>query len=308
MSETHQIDGLTPSRLRAVLAVAATGSFSAAARDLGTSQSNVSRSVAAVESTLGIPVFDRSTRSVRLTDAGRDFVERASVVTVDLQAALAATRPDQPPVPRLAIATLASVSELHLTRALSSLPGGVPRFRCVEGLQADVELAVASGQASAGVGDLANVGPELVVEPLWSEPFRLAVPMSHRLARRRRVGIGEIASEALVGFPRTAGLRTTVDRELAAARRLRNPDFVVDRYGTALSLVAAGLALMIVPAIIAPSLPTGVRLVALDHPDMARTMGVLHRPENQPTAQFDEVVRQLVRVVAEIADVERIDQ
>ncbi len=297
MTDRHQLDGLTPARLRAVLAVAATGSFSAAAREVETSQSGVSRAVAAVESILGTAVFDRSTRSVRLTEAGREFIERAALVNAELEAAVRDTRPNQRPAPRLVIAALTSVSELHLAAALSVPGGRVPRFRCIEGLQSSVEQAVLSGQAVAGIGDLSDVAAELATRPLWSEPFRLAVPRGHRLARRRKVALGDIASEPLVGFSRDAELRSTLDRELASARQLRTPDFVVDRYRTALSLVAAGMGVMVVPSIVGAALPSRAKLVDLAHPDLRRTMGVLERRDGGRSPVLEALTGRLVEEV-----------
>ncbi len=298
MDDAHELEHLTPARLRAVTAVAATGSFSGAARVVGTSQSSVSRSVAAVESILGTAIFDRSTRFVRLTDVGREFVERAALVNAELEAALRATRPERPPTPRLVLASLTSVSELHLAAALSALDVPVRRFRCVEGLQAVVEQAVLSGRATAGIGDLADVTGELATRPLWREPFRIAVPEGHRLARRASVGLDDIASQPLVGFSRDAELRTTLDRELAAARQLRTPDFVVDRYRTALSIVAAGMGVMVVPSIVAPAVPSGAALVDLDHPDLHRTMGVLFRADGSRPPVLDALIGRLVDEVS----------
>ena len=298
MPGTHEIEGLTPARLRAVGAVAATGSFSAAARDIGTSQSNVSRAVAAVESILGSAIFDRSTRSIRLTEVGREFVERATLITAELEAAIRATRPDQQPEPRLTLASLTSISELHLAGALSTLGTHVARFRCMEGLQTTVEHAVLSGQASAGLGDIAHVAHDLVTQPVWHEPFRLALPTNHRLARRRRIGLDDIAGEPLVGFSRDAELRTTLDRELAAARQLRTPDFIVDRFQTALSIVAAGLGVMVVPSIVAGAVPAGAKLIDLDHPDLHRTIGVIRRPDTEPHPRLDALVDRLTAHVS----------
>lgn len=303
MQDAHEIEGLTPARIRAVQAVASTGSFSAAARIVGTSQSSVSRAVAAVETIIDVAIFDRSTRSVRLTAVGREFLERATLVTAELEAALQAARPERRVEPRLTIASLTSISELHLAGAIAVLGTPVARLRCIEGLQSAVEQAVLSGHASGGLGDVAHVPDGLVAEPLWHEPFRLALPNSHRLGRRRRIGLDDIADEPLVGFSRDAELRTTLDRELATARQLRTPDFVVDRFRTALSIVAAGLGVMVVPSIVAGAMPTGTKLVDLDHPDLRRTIGVIRRPDTEPHPLFGALVDQLVAGVSSFQDV-----
>ena len=64
-------------RLRAFLATAETGSYSAAARSLGLTQPTLGRQVAALEEDLGLALFERAGRGVRLTDVGRDLLEDA---------------------------------------------------------------------------------------------------------------------------------------------------------------------------------------------------------------------------------------
>lgn len=304
MTPRHETDALTPARVRSILAVAATGSFSVAARAVGTSQSNVSRSVAAVESLLGTVLFDRSTRTVRLTDQGREFVERMTLVSAELDAIVRTVREDQRVAPRLVVASLTSVSELYLADAIAALDPRAPRFRCVEGLQATVEHAVLSGQASLGIGDLSDTPSELATRALWNEPIRIAVPRGHRLARRRSVTLDDVAPEPLVGFSFDAELRSTVDRELAGARQLRAPDYVVDRYRTALAMVSNGLGVMVVPAIIAPGVPPGVRLLDVDHRGMSRTMGIMERSTDAPLRSVEPLLRRLVDSIATNVGVE----
>jgi DNA-binding transcriptional LysR family regulator len=65
------LDRLTLDQLRVLVAVAETGSFSAAARRLGRVQSAISQTVQTLESTLGVPLFDRSSKVPVLNDAGR---------------------------------------------------------------------------------------------------------------------------------------------------------------------------------------------------------------------------------------------
>ncbi|MEL7091846.1 MAG: LysR family transcriptional regulator [Pseudomonadota bacterium] len=64
-------------RLRAFLATAETGSYSAAARTLGLTQPTLGRQVAALEAQLGLALFERAGRGLRLTDAGRDLLPEA---------------------------------------------------------------------------------------------------------------------------------------------------------------------------------------------------------------------------------------
>ena len=74
------IDPLTLDQLRVLVAVAEEGSFSAAARRLGRVQSAISQAIQAMETTLGVALFDRSMKTPRLTEAGAAIVTDARAI------------------------------------------------------------------------------------------------------------------------------------------------------------------------------------------------------------------------------------
>ena len=81
--------------LEAVLAIGRRSSFRAAALDLGVSTSALSNTIARLESHLGVRLFNRTTRSVALTDAGRRFIEQVSPAVTDIHQALDTVRAQQ---------------------------------------------------------------------------------------------------------------------------------------------------------------------------------------------------------------------
>jgi DNA-binding transcriptional LysR family regulator len=81
--------------LDAVLAVARTASFRAAALELGMSTTTLSNVVGKLENVLGVRLFHRTTRSVSLTDAGRLFIEQVRSPLLDIHEAIASTRARQ---------------------------------------------------------------------------------------------------------------------------------------------------------------------------------------------------------------------
>lgn len=80
------------SELDAVLSIARCGSFRAAALDLGMSTTALSNAIAKLEQRLGIRLFNRTTRSVALTDAGKTFVERVGPAMMDIKDAMQAAQ------------------------------------------------------------------------------------------------------------------------------------------------------------------------------------------------------------------------
>ncbi|HBT42210.1 MAG TPA: LysR family transcriptional regulator, partial [Rhodospirillaceae bacterium] len=83
------------SDLDAVVAISREGSFRGAALALGMSTTALSNAVAKLEAALGVRLFNRTTRSVSLTDAGRAFLERVSPALQDIHGAMDAARSQQ---------------------------------------------------------------------------------------------------------------------------------------------------------------------------------------------------------------------
>jgi DNA-binding transcriptional LysR family regulator len=73
--------------LNAFMAVAEAGGFSAAARRSGEAQPSISKAIAALEKRLGVTLFNRSTRSVTLTDQGQQYYDRVKLLFEELEAA-----------------------------------------------------------------------------------------------------------------------------------------------------------------------------------------------------------------------------
>ena len=81
--------------LDAVVAIARRGSFRAAALDLGMSTTALSNAIGKLEASLGVRLFNRTTRSVSLTDAGRVFVEQVTPALQEVHGAMEAARSQQ---------------------------------------------------------------------------------------------------------------------------------------------------------------------------------------------------------------------
>jgi DNA-binding transcriptional LysR family regulator len=122
--------------LRAFIAVVEAGGFSAAARRTGNSQSGISKAVGALEKRLGVMLFNRSTRSVTLTDQGRRYYDRTKPLVDELDEVdgeLTSSRLDVAGPIRIAAA--ATFGRLHI---LPLIPGLLARY---PGLQVDVILS-----------------------------------------------------------------------------------------------------------------------------------------------------------------------
>ncbi|ALC28000.1 LysR family transcriptional regulator [Streptomyces bacillaris] len=277
--------------LRVLRAVATTGSFSAAARELGCTQPAVSQQMKALESSAGTTLLIRTGREMRLTQAGEALVRHASGILAGLTAAeeevaaIAGLRAG-----RVRLVSFPSGSSTLVPGALAALRAEHPgtRVSLVEAEpprsvdllrdgDCDIALAFRYG-ASGGEWD------DLVVRPLLTDRLIGLVPEGHRLADAAEVSIGELADESwIAGCPRCRRQLVEVCEESGFTPRI---DFATDDYPAVMGLVGAGLGVAVLPELAVESVrPKGARtvpvapaiereIVALTLPDLARVPAV----------------------------------
>src|ERR1700733_8399419 len=106
--------------MQAFIAVCDTQGFSAAARKLRMSPSVVTRLVAGLEIRLGVRLLQRTTRSVRLTEAGLRYLDRARRIVAEVEEAeLAAQEERDEPAGRLVVAAPVVFGRIHATPLLT---------------------------------------------------------------------------------------------------------------------------------------------------------------------------------------------
>jgi DNA-binding transcriptional LysR family regulator len=131
--------------LDAVLSVVRRGSFRAAALELGLSTTATSNAVAKLERRLGVRLFNRTTRSVSLTSAGRDFVERVGPAMTDIHDAMQAAQSlQETPTGTLRINTFASAAREVMTPIVISFLRRYPQVHIdlvTEGRLVDIVAA-----------------------------------------------------------------------------------------------------------------------------------------------------------------------
>lgn len=239
-------------RLQILLAVAEHGSFSSAARALDYTQPAVSHHVARLEEEVGLALFNRAGRGVRLTEAGealcfhaRDVIARLGLAEQEL-ADLAGLRAGQ-----LRIAAFPSATATLVPPVLAQLRRDHPRIaislveheppEALELLQeGEVDLVVAFAYPEAA-GD-ADGG--VVVVPLLDDPLLAVVPRTHPATRRTRLRLKDLAGETWI-----AGCERCRSHLLhACAGEGFEPSiaFATDDYVAVQSLVAAGVGVALV--------------------------------------------------------------
>ncbi|MBO8186714.1 LysR family transcriptional regulator [Streptomyces spirodelae] len=294
--------------LRVLRAVATTGSFSAAARELGCTQPAVSQQMKALEATAGTPLLVRAGREMRLTEAGEALVRHATGILAGLAAAeeevaaLAGLRAG-----RVRLVSFPSGSSTLVPTAVAAMRADHPGTRVslveaepprsVEMLQAgDCEIALAFRYEAAPWGNLPAEGggrEDLVVRPLLTDRLVGLVPEGHRFADAEEVDIGTLAEEPWVaGCPRC---RQHLVQVCEAAGFTPRIDFATDDYPAVVGLVGAGLGVAVLPELAVESVrPRGTRAVRVV-PAVQREVVALTLPD---LAQVPAVAAMLSRLVA----------
>jgi molybdate transport repressor ModE-like protein len=291
--------------LRVLRAVAATGSFSAAGRELGCTQPAVSQQMKALEASVGTPLLVRTGRETRLTQAGEALVRHAAGIIAGLTAAeeevaaIAGLRAG-----RVRLVSFPSGSSALVPAALAGLRAEHPGTRVsleeaepprsVELLRdGDCDVALAFRYERAG-------GPrewdDLVVRPLLTDRLVALVPERHRLARAGAVAIADLAGESwIAGCPRCRGQLVEVCEGAGFTPRI---DFATDDYPAVVGLVGAGLGVAVLPELAVASVrPRGARTVTLE-PAVRREIVALTLPD---LAQVPAVAATLDRLARSAA-------
>ncbi|WP_181772863.1 LysR family transcriptional regulator [Amycolatopsis pittospori] len=273
-------------QLECFVAVAEELSFTKAAQRLYAVQSTVSATIQALEGELGVMLFDRSTRRVALSSAGKVFlpeakaaleaVARAREVVSDASAGLRGS---------LRIGTLTSVGDLDLPELL----GGFHRRYPLVDLHVTVSTTGSTGLAEdvrQGRLDIALLGlPEsdlagLDTRLLGSAPYVVVLPDGHRLGERRSVTLADLAGEPFVDNPRGFGNRIALDRAFDAMGTPRRVAVEVADLRAVPAYVAAGLGIAVVPDL---RLLSGVRTIPLDADGLVWPLTIATRAERAPS-------------------------
>jgi DNA-binding transcriptional LysR family regulator len=284
--------------LRYFIAVAEELNFSRAAERLHMAQPPLSAAIRQLERELGVDLFVRTTREVRLTDAGRAFLEGARRTLADAErAAEDAKRAGAGELGRLRIGFSWSTrfeTLPALGRAFRASHPGV-ELLAQEMWNARMPPAFRSGTIDIAVSLCPEIAAELELSPIRKERLVALLPESHPLAREEAIPLSALADEEFIVFPRDIAPRLH-DAFMAIYRRagfeplLRNESF---HTGWDLGVLAEIPAVAMAPETVAAELPDGIAAVALSEPtDSLETCVVWRSDDASPVvATFVEVAR-----------------
>jgi DNA-binding transcriptional LysR family regulator len=307
MQPTKVLD-LSARQLHAVLAVAEYNSFIAAAAFLKTSQPALTRSIKRVEDVLGVRLFDRSTRRVTITAAGKEFVAVAERVLNDLRISIGSMRQiSEQQRGQIIISSIMSVANGLLPTIVARYRTSRPGIEVIlrEGVHGTVLEDIRSGTADLGATYVDDVPDFVEAKRVSREVFDVILPRSHPLtksARRSSVTLTELVKFPMVSLPHESRTRRIIDGAASRAGHTLQHVATVTQFATMMSFVRAGVGIAIVPSgAIAGLLGKDIAVLSLTKPRLSRDVGLIWPREREltPAAQgfatiFEEMWRRAV--------------
>ncbi len=285
------LDALVP-RLRQFAAVARDEHLTRAADQLGVPQPTLSRTIARLESDLGIPLFTRPGRNIKLTRHGRLLADSAERALAILESALdQLTGETDPEHGRVALAFLHTLGTDVVPRLLRVFRSSHPaiRFSLVQGSASGMLEQLLAGHVDVCLTVPLPTAPGVVASPLDEQRVDLVVPSEHRLAGESALKLSDAATEDFICTPPGHGLRIITDELCHTAGFAPHIVFEGEQVATIHGLVGAGLGVALLPA--APEQDPAVTSIRITEPRAARTVcltWLADRELTAPAAAFRE--------------------
>ncbi|TFZ04356.1 LysR family transcriptional regulator [Ramlibacter rhizophilus] len=244
--------------LRVILAVAECGSISAGSDRLQLAVAGASTRISALESALGIRIFERSPRGVELTAAGRMLVRRGGGLMEDAERLVADLR-DWSQGLAGHVRMLANASSLLqvLPQRLAQFMQAHPRIRVEveERISPQILGELQEGRADVGVVDAASPAQGLDFVPFFRDELALVVPAGHAFAKREQLLLAQVLEENFIVLTGANALSTRLFNAASALGQTPRIRMQMRSFDAACRMVAAGLGVAVLPRLaIAPQL------------------------------------------------------
>ncbi len=284
---------LTFRQMEILVAAAEAPTFSAAAKRLGISQPSLSELVSRIERAVGLVLFERTTRSLKLTEEGRRAAAIARELVQDFTHGLERLTGDAG-AGRIAIAALPSVICAAIPSALAEFVRAHP---AVEVMLHDVQHERAMAMLRDGIVDIAvtlkpALGEKLVFDGVAFDTAHLVCRRDHPLARLQKVRWRDLIDQPFIGITRISSVRRLSDAAFVYGAQTVEPRYEVEQIPSAVALVEAGLGVTALPSLtFAMFKGSGLAVRPLIEPVMRRHVGFVTRPRRTLPAFAADLMR-----------------
>lgn len=289
-------------QLRHLVALADSGHFGRAAEAAHVTQSTLSASIKELEGVLAVPLVDRTKRRVVLTPAGVETVSRARAIISEVEDLTLSVRGTGAPLSgALRLGVIPTIGPFLLPRILPALRTRFPALklyltedmtqRLVEDLRAgrlDVLLLALPCDCT---------GAEAIA--LFDDPFFVAAPGDHGLARKARIRSDDLSEAPLLLLKEGHCLRAHALEACELADRARVQPFEATSLFTLAQMVDNGLGVTLLPQMaLDAGLTQGTRVVTrpLETGEAKRTIGLAFRKGTARRAEFELLGAEIARL------------
>lgn len=285
-------------------AVVQLGNFSRAAERLGASQAGVSHMIRDLESALGARLFDRTTRRVDLTEAGRQFAQSALPGLEGIDRAVERMRDlEALRLGQVRIAAPPLIAATVLPELLQQVRLAHPDLRVqMEDTGTDQIVAgVREGRCDMGVGSFAQELEGVDHQTVLRDRLMVFVPPDHRFRHEAEVPWSALQPERIVTLTRESNIRLLTAIGFQSAGLPLRPELEVHQIFTALALVESGAGVAILPTYALAAL-RGRRIIAraLTAPNITREVRIITPRDRSPSAATNRVREMLRRVLRDM--------
>jgi LysR family cyn operon transcriptional activator len=263
--------------LRYFLAIVELNNLSRAAEKMCVAQSTLSHALSQLEEELGIALFDRVGRNIRLTQAGRVFHEYAARTCNEAIRAKRAMRDlNELDAGTFTLGAIPVFPLSFLPRAVSSFSQRYPKVRIVvqDLLAAELEEKLALGALDLGIAFHPASRNDVESEYLFSERLVLAVGRGHPFAQKHRVQWKTLDSIPLALLTPKFSTRILIEDAFRAASAQLRVAVEMDTTESLLAVAADGQLATIVPERAGAAFEC-INLIPITHPELSRKLGLL---------------------------------
>lgn len=293
---------VTLKQLETFLAVAEARGFRRASERLNLSQSAVTAHVQQLENTLGVPLFHRTTRSVRLTDAGNELLERANRTITGLEDTIRAFRDEAAMTRgRVLVACAPSFASSILPPALAAFQARHPEIfiQVREAYGSEILEALRTDAVDFGIGPLDRDDKDIAFTHLLSDGFVAVINGHSRLAKRASLALADIMDQPILAMPRRSATRDMLEKSFERNGRVLEPKYEMLHHQTLISMADAGLGIAVLPETAVPPAREGsYAVVPIKEPGMKRRMGILMARGHNPSPAAKAVAGMLPEFVS----------
>ncbi len=304
-SVTSSLSHVNLKLLQTFLMVGEYASFRIAAEKSFRSQSAVSAQIRQLEEQLGVPLFHRTTRSVRLTEEGQQLLDCAQRALMEVEQGLRKIRESADiRKGKVSMSCSPTIAETRLARALAAFEAEYPGIEVSVRELASEQIfeSVRRREVDFGIGPQIETS-EFHFEPLMDDPFYALVPKRLLTTDKDTIALSALAEMPLLVLNQATAMRNMIE-EMMKEKRLRfSLRYEFTQAQTLISMATTGLGAAILPGVALPAkIDASTHALRIVNPTMSRRVAVITargQALSPASLRLVELLKQLIPMPAE---------